>query len=83
MNTLLQSFRKNRSLWTTLIVLLVLFIYRRELVDRRHRSKGIVQVFYRLLTFDSTNLSPEAIALDRSIIKWLATAVSTGRSTQT
>jgi Ni/Fe-hydrogenase subunit HybB-like protein len=55
----------------TLITLIVLFVYRPTLVKRRLESKGIMKILYRLLTVDSTNLSPEALELDRKIIKFL------------
>lgn len=55
----------------TLIMLIVLFVYRPTLVKRRLKSKGIMNILYRLLTVDSTNLSPEALELDRKIIKFL------------
>ncbi len=60
------------SVAVVVLVLLVLFIYRPYLVEQRKKSKGIMEIFYRLLTMDSTNLSPEAMELDRKIIKFLA-----------
>lgn len=54
-----------------LIALIVLLVYRPVLVKRRQESKGILKVLYRVLTMDSTNLSPESLELDRKIIKFL------------
>ncbi len=54
-----------------LIALIVLLVYRPILVKRRRESKGIMKILYRVLTMDSTNLSPESLALDRKIIKFL------------
>jgi len=54
-----------------LLSLIILFIYRPMLVGMVEKSKGYMRLFYRALTFDSTNLSPEALELDRKIIKFL------------
>ena len=54
-----------------LILLIVLFVYRPTLVKLRLKTKGIMQVVYRLLTMDSTDLSPRSLELDRKIIKVL------------
>ncbi len=54
-----------------LIALIVLLVYRPTLVKRRQASKGIMHILYRVLTMDSTNLSPESLELDRKIIKFL------------
>ncbi len=52
--------------------LIVLFLYRPVLVERRLNTSGPLQLFYRAVTLDSTNLSPEALALDAKLVKWLA-----------
>jgi len=52
--------------------LIVVLLYRPELVRRRLETRGAEQLFYRALTLDSTNLSPEALALDAKLVKWLA-----------
>jgi len=54
-----------------LLSLIVLFVYRPTLVTMGQKSTGYIKLFYRALTFDSTNLSPEALELDRKIIKFL------------
>ena len=54
-----------------LIGLIVLLVYRPNLVRRRLESRGIMKILYRVLTMDSTNLSPESLELDRKIIKFL------------
>ncbi len=54
-----------------LLSLIILFIYRPFLVEQRLKSKGIMQILYRILTFDSDNLSPESLELDGKIIKFL------------
>ncbi|MCD4677581.1 MAG: polysulfide reductase NrfD [Desulfobacula sp.] len=53
------------------IVFIVLFVYREDLVELRATSKGRLQLLYRALTFDSIDLSKEAMAFDRKIIKFL------------
>lgn len=53
------------------LALIVLFVYRPLLVERSRESSGIKKLFYRALTFDSDNLSPEAMELDRKVITFL------------
>ncbi len=53
------------------LVFIVLFVYRPQLVELRATSKGYLQLLYRALTFDSIDLSEKAIALDGKIIKFL------------
>ncbi len=53
------------------LVFIVLFVYRPDLVELRATSKGWLQTLYRVLTFDSIDLSKEALALDRKIIRFL------------
>lgn len=53
------------------LVFIVLFVYRPDLVALREKSKGLMKLVYRFLTFDSTDLSKEALALDRKIIRFL------------
>lgn len=60
------------SLAMVVLGLVVLFVYRPYLVQQRLKSKGIFEIFYRVLTVDSTNLSAEAMELDRKVIKFLA-----------
>ncbi len=50
---------------------IVLFVYRPVLVELRSKSKGLMAFIYRLLTFDSTDVSKEAMALDRKITRFL------------
>lgn len=54
-----------------LIGLILLLVYRPTFVKLRLKSKGIMNILYRVLTMDSTNLSPESLELDRKIIKFL------------
>jgi len=54
-----------------LIGLIVLLVYRPTFVKLRLKTKGIMKILYRVLTMDSTNLSPESLELDRKIIKFL------------
>ena len=54
-----------------LIGLIVLLVYRPTLVKLRLKTKGIMKILYRVLTMDSTNLSPESLEMDRKIIKFL------------
>lgn len=53
------------------LVFIVLFVYRPELVELRATSKGLMQLVYRVLTFDSIDVSKEAMALDAKIIRFL------------
>ncbi|MCP4691698.1 MAG: polysulfide reductase NrfD, partial [Desulfobacterales bacterium] len=53
------------------LALIVLFVYRRQLVERSRESSGIKKLFYRALTFDSDNTTPEALELDRKVITFL------------
>lgn len=53
------------------LVFIVLFVYRPDLVALREKSKGLMRLVYRFLTFDSTDLSKEALALDQKIIRFL------------
>ena len=50
---------------------IVFFIYRPDLVARRNTTTGWVQLFYRVASLDSTDLSEKALALDRRLIKIL------------
>lgn len=54
-----------------LVIFLVLFVYRSDLVRLRAQSSGKMKLIYRALTFDSKDLSPRALELDRKIIKVL------------
>jgi len=60
------------NIFGILLTLEILFIYRPTLVLLRQQSKGLMEKVYMLLTFNSDNLSPEAIALDNKIINFLA-----------
>ncbi len=53
------------------LVFIVLFVYRPDLVELRATSKGWLQMLYRALTFDSIDLSDSAMAFDRKIIRFL------------
>jgi len=53
------------------LVFIVLFVYRPDLVELRATSKGWLQMLYRVLTFDSIDLSDSAMAFDRKIIRFL------------
>ncbi len=53
------------------LVFIVLFVYRPDLVQLRLKSRGVLKLLYRALTFDSTDLSDKALELDRKIIKTL------------
>jgi len=53
------------------VVFIILFIYRPVLVELRSMSSGRLQLLYRVITFDSIDLSEEAMALDRKIIRFL------------
>jgi predicted membrane protein len=54
-----------------LVIFLVLFVYRPDLVRLRDQSSGMMKLIYRALTFDSKDLSDRALELDRRIIKVL------------
>jgi len=53
------------------IVFIILFVYRPVLVELRATSKGWLQVLYRAITFDSIDLSDDALKLDAKIIRFL------------
>ncbi len=53
------------------LVFIVLFVYRPDLVELRATSKGWLHHLYRALTFDSIDLSEKALALDQKIIRFL------------
>ncbi|SDU53282.1 NrfD/PsrC family molybdoenzyme membrane anchor subunit [Desulfobacula phenolica] len=53
------------------LVFIVLFVYRKDLVTSRKNSKGLRKLLYRVLTFDSIDLSTEALVLDQKIIRFL------------
>lgn len=53
------------------LVFIVLFVYRKDLVASRKNSKGLRKLLYRVLTFDSIDLSTEALVLDQKIIRFL------------
>ena len=56
---------------TGVVVFIVLFVYREDLVELRATSKGWLQLLYRALTFDSIDLSENARKLDKKIIRFL------------
>ncbi|MBT4878110.1 MAG: polysulfide reductase NrfD [Desulfobacula sp.] len=53
------------------LVFIVLFVYRRDLVELRTKSKGLMKFLYRALTFDSIDLSKDALELDQKIVRFL------------
>jgi len=53
------------------VVFIILFVYREDLVELRATSKGWLQLLYRALTFDSIDLSEDARKLDQKIIRFL------------
>jgi len=53
------------------VVFIILFVYREDLVELRATSKGCLQLLYRALTFDSIDVSEDARKLDKKIIRFL------------
>ncbi|HCY83571.1 MAG TPA: polysulfide reductase [Desulfobacteraceae bacterium] len=53
------------------LTFIVLFVYRPVLVELRSTAKGWLQVLYRVITFDSIDLSQGARQLDAKIIRFL------------
>ena len=53
------------------VVFIILFVYREDLVELRATSKGWLQLLYRALTFDSIDVSEDARKLDQKIIRFL------------
>ncbi|MFH1152180.1 MAG: NrfD/PsrC family molybdoenzyme membrane anchor subunit [Pseudomonadota bacterium] len=51
--------------------LIVVFVYRPVLVELKATSTGGFHLIHRFLTFDSDDLSPQALELDRKIIRFL------------
>jgi predicted membrane protein len=60
------------TLYGVVLLLEILFIYRPTLVKLQEQSQGLMKLIYRVLTFDSDNLSPKSLELDHKIIKFLA-----------
>lgn len=54
------------------LIFIILFVYRKDLVAIRQKAtnKWLI-ILFRILTFDSTDLSKDALALDQKIIKFL------------
>jgi len=50
----------------------ILFIYRPTLVRLKEQSEGLMKLLYRVLTFDSDDISEKSLELDHKIIKVLA-----------
>ena len=59
-------------LYGIVLVLEILFVYRPKLVQLKAGSAGWMQKIYTLLSFGSDNVTPESLALDKKIIKFLA-----------
>lgn len=53
------------------LVFIILFVYRPVLVELRKRSEGWLEVVYRVMTFDSVDLSESARCLDARMIRFL------------
>ncbi len=53
------------------LTFIVVFVYRADMVELKQRSRGVVKLICRLLTFDCDDLSPRAMTLDGRIIKIL------------
>jgi Ni/Fe-hydrogenase subunit HybB-like protein len=60
------------TLYGVVLLLEILFIYRPTLVKLKEQSQGLMKLIYRVLTFDSDNLSAKSLELDHKIIKFLA-----------
>ncbi len=60
------------TLYGVVLLLEILFIYRPTLVKIKEQSQGLMKLIYRVLTFDSDNISPKSLELDQKIIKFLA-----------
>jgi len=53
------------------LIFIILFVFREDLVELRTTSKGWLQLLYRAMTFDSIDLSKKALEFDRKIIRFL------------
>jgi len=53
------------------LLVIILFVFREDLVELRATSKGLLQLLYRAMTFDSMDLSKNALEFDRKIIRFL------------
>lgn len=53
------------------LVFIVLFVFRKDMVERGNESKGMSKLFYRTLTFGSDDISEDAQRLDQKIIRFL------------
>jgi len=54
------------------LVMEILFIYRPVMVALKQQATGFLRTIYNVLTLGSDNVSPEALALDKKIISFLA-----------
>lgn len=62
------------SFYVALLLLETWFAYRPFIVENAQQRKGILGVFYRLLTLGSYDVSPKALRYDQKWILWLAIA---------
>lgn len=53
------------------LVFIVLFVFRKDMVELGNESKGMSKLFYRTLTFGSDDISEDAQRLDQKIIRFL------------
>lgn len=59
------------ALSMALLIFIVIFVYRPDLVRKAKESRGMMRLIYRVLTLDSDDLSKKALALDGKIIRFL------------
>ena len=60
------------SLYGALLTMQILFIYRKELVQRKNQATGIMKILYTILSLGSDNIGSKALALDQKVISFLA-----------
>ncbi len=60
------------SAYGLVLLLEILFIYRPTMVALKQQASGFLRSLYNVLTMGSNNVSPEALALDKKIIAFLA-----------
>ena len=60
------------TLYSIVLLLEILFIYRPTLIELKHQTSGLMKLIYTLLTFASDDTSQQSLDLDHKIIKVLA-----------
>lgn len=60
------------SVYLTILIFEVWLVFRPDLIENAKRSRGIKQMFYKVLVLGVYNVSPESLEFDRKITKVLS-----------